>query len=518
MTASSSSGPGRGGPPGASSRDGPRLSIPPGQAGAAALLSRLTGGARPVETHISAVFVGPDRALKMRKAVNLGFLDFTTPEARRRYAKRELALNAPAAPTLYRAVHGIPDPADRLLPADDPAAVEWAVEMAPVPPGAFLDAVAARGGIDAGMGDALGDVAVALRGTYPPVAAPPEPVEAFRKVLRGNARAALVSGLDRGRVIAWRRAAEAWLRRLAPVLRARVAEGRVRRCHGDLHLGNLLLLDGRPTPFDALEFDEELATIDTGYDLAFLLADLLRRCGRGAACRVLSRAIGVGGDAGLVAGLPLWLSTRAMIRAHCLARMEGQGEGAAGFLGDAEAALRPPPPRLIAVGGLQGTGKTVLSRALAPHFGALPGALHLRTDEIRKRLAGVPPETPLPPEAYTEASSDAVHRALFEDAALALRGGHSVIADAAFLDPARRAGIEAVAQEAGLPFTGLWLEAPLDLLRARVAARRGDASDATVAVLERAASWPHGAVSWNRIDASGDPLATALAATQAQSC
>jgi hypothetical protein len=494
------------------------LTIPAGQAAAAALLARLTGGTAPVETHISAVFVGPDRVLKLKKAVNLGFLDFTRPEARRRYAERELALNAPAAPEIYRAVHGIPAAADRLIPPDDPAAVEWAVEMAPVPPGDFLDALAARGGLDGPMLDALADVAVALRGSYGPPVSAADPVARFDAVLRGNARAALEAGLDLLRVLRWRRQSGRWLRRLAPLLRARAAEGRIRRCHGDLHLGNLLLWKGRPTPFDALEFDEELASIDTGYDLAFLLADLMRRCGRAAACRVLGRAVGVGDDAGLTAALPLWLSTRAMIRAHCLARLPGGMEGGLAFLADAEDALAPPPPRLIAVGGLQGTGKTRLARALAPRFGAAPGALHLRSDEIRKRLAGIPPERPLPPAAYTEAASAAVHAALFEEAAMALRGGHAVVLDAAFLDPTRREGAEAVARATGVPFCGLWLEAPLETLRARIAARRGDASDATPAVLEYAAAQPLGAMGWHRIDASADPLAAALEAAQLQLC
>ncbi|WP_043838138.1 AAA family ATPase [Muricoccus aerilatus] len=493
------------------------MTIPAAQAPAASLLARLTGAERPVETHISAVFVGRERVLKLRKAVSLGFLDFSEPAARRRFAERELALNAPAAPDLYRAVHGIPAGADRLIAPDDPAAVEWAVEMAPVSADAFLDAVAARGGIDEAMADALGDAVVALRGTYPPGDAG-DVVRAMDAVLRGNARAALASGLDPSRVIAWRRAAGRTLRAVAPVLRARAAEGRVRRCHGDLHLGNLVLWQGRPTAFDALEFDEELATIDTGYDLAFLIADLLRRCGRPTACRVLARAVAVRDDAGLVAGLPLWLSTRAMIRAHCLARMEGQGEGAHAFLGDAEAYLRPPAPQLVAVGGLPGTGKTRLGRALAPRFGAAPGALHLRTDEIRKRLAGLPPETHLPPEAYTAAASDAVHAALFKEAGAALRGGHSVIADAAFLDPARREGVEAVARECGVPFAGFWLEAPIEVLRTRVDARRGDASDATREVLDYAASHPVGRIGWARLDASSEPLPAALAALGLPMC
>jgi predicted kinase len=163
------------------------------------------------------------------------------------------------------------------------------------------------------------------------------------------------------------------------------------------------------------------------------------------------------------------------------------------------------------VGGLPGTGKSRLARAIAPRLGAAPGALVLRSDEIRKRRHGVAPEQRLPDSAYAEAESLAVHAELFAAAEAAARAGHAVVADAAFLDPAHRAGIAAAAARAGVPFAGLWLEAPLALLRARVAARRGDASDATEAVLEHAAQAPLGDIDWLRLDAATDPIPGALA-------
>ncbi|WP_426957829.1 AAA family ATPase [Muricoccus radiodurans] len=489
------------------------MTVPAEQAAAAALLARLTGSDAPVETHVSAVFVGRDRVLKLKKAVNLGFLDFTAPEARRRYAERELELNAPAAPGLYRAVHGIPAGADRLVPADDPRSREWVLEMAPFPPEDVLDAVAAAGGITPAMQDALGDAFAALSAACPVVPDVDAPAR-FAAVLRGNARAALSAGLPAQRVVAWRRAAEATRRRLAPFLARRAGQGFLRRGHGDLHLGNVVLWTGRPTAFDALEFDEALATIDTGYDLAFLLADLLRRCGRDAANRVMNRAIARTGDTELVTALPLWLSTRALIRAHCLARLPDAQEMAHAFLSDAESHLGPAPPRIVAIGGLQGTGKTHLARRLAPILGAAPGALHLRTDEIRKRLAGLPPETGLPAEAYSPENSALVHDLLFAQAESAARAGHAVVTDATFLNPAMRAGIEASAARAGVPFTGLWLEAPRDILRARLDARQGDASDATAAVMEAAARVEVGTITWPRLDAAADPLQAALSLAQ----
>ncbi|HEY4251444.1 MAG TPA: AAA family ATPase, partial [Roseomonas sp.] len=368
-----------------------------------------------------------------------------------------------------------------------------------------LDAVAARGGLDGALLDAVADAVVAMHAAAPvAVAAAPA---AMAKVLDGNRDAALAAGLDADAVDGWAAAARAALAKAAPLLAARAGQGRLRRCHGDLHLGNLCLLDGRPAPFDALEFDEALATIDTGYDLAFLLMDLDRRAGRAAANRVLNRYAACSGDAGFLGALPLFLSLRALIRAHVEARKGGDG---AAYLAAARRYLSPAPPRLVGIGGLQGTGKSRLARLLAPGLGAAPGALVLRTDEIRKRRAGVAFEQRLPPEAYAPAESRAVHDALFMAAAAALAAGHAVVADAVWLDPAMRAQLEAVAARGGAPFEGIWLQAPIAVLRARIAARRGDASDADAAVLDHAAQADSGPLTWHRLDASGDPLPAAL--------
>ncbi|MBO1074236.1 AAA family ATPase [Roseomonas marmotae] len=482
------------------------MSIPPGQSEAAALLARLTGDDSPVETHISAVFVGRGRALKLKKAVNLGFLDFTALPERERFCRRELALNAPAAPGLYRAVHPLTRDADGALALGGAGSPEeWVLEMAELPPDGFLDGLAARGGLDAPLQDALADRLHALHAALPPVSGWDAAGE-MRRVVEGNRDAAHAVGLPAAAVDAWAGAALAELDRLAPALAARAAAGQVRRCHGDLHLGNWVMWRGEPVPFDALEFDEVLATIDIGYDLAFLLTDLDQRVGRGAANRVLNRYLARGADIGLLAGLPFWMSVRALIRAHCLQRMNGSGQPR---LEAARSYLHRPPARMLAVGGLPGSGKSRLARALAPGLGAAPGALVLRSDEIRKRQHGAAPEQRLPPDAYGAAASAAVHDELFAMAEAAARAGHSVIADAAFLDPAMRAGIEEAARRAGVPFAGFWLEAPLEVLEARVAARIGDASDADVAVLKRAAAAGAGAVVWMPLDATQDCLAAA---------
>ena len=480
------------------------MSIPPEQAETAGLLRRLAGAA-PVETHISAVFLGADTVWKLRKAVRLSFLDFSALAERHRTALREFELNAAAAPGLYRDVVPVvrrPDGTLALGGAGE--AVDWVVRMARVPAGDFLENRLSSG-LDAALLDALGDSVAAWHAALPPV--DKDQAAALPGVVAGNARAALNAGLKPDRVEAWRAGALAALAALAGWLRGRTAAGFVRRAHGDLHVGNICVWQGRPVPFDALEFDEDLATIDLGYDLAFLLIDLNVRAGRPAANRVLNRYVARTGDVGLLAGLPAFLSLRAMVRAHVEAR-SGHGAAAARYLEAALAFLNPPPPVVVAVGGLPGTGKSTLARALAPELGAAPGALVLRSDEIRKRRHGLAPEQRLPPSAYAEPVSRAVMAELWQGVREAVAAGHAAIADATFLDPADRG---AVARAAGSArFLGAWLQAPLAVLERRVAARSGDASDADVAVLRRAAAAGAGAGDWLAVDAG--EAAAALAA------
>ena len=456
-----------------------------------AFLAGITGQG-VVETHISKVFLGVTEALKMKKAVALGFLDFSALDDRERLLRRELELNAPHAPGLYLDVVPVTRGAQGLALGGEGVVVEWVLRMARLPADAFLDVCAPLEG--AGL-DALADAVVALH-----EAAPLRRAGDPATVLRGNVEAALSAGLPARAVRHWADLAEARRAVLAPWLAGRSAFQR--RCHGDLHLGNLCLMNGRPVPFDALEFDEDLASIDTGYDLAFLLMDLDQRWGRPAANRVMNRYIARSGDVAMLRGMPLWFSLRAMIRAHVTA---SRGQDGAPLLAAAIAYLAPAPPRLVAIGGLQGTGKSTLARALAPELGAAPGALVLRSDEVRKRRAGVAPETPLPGTNYSTAESDAVFAQVRHDAMSALAAGHAVIVDAVFLRPAEREAIAAL--DPG--FVGLWLDAPLPLLRARIAARAGDASDATITVLDATAAHDPGHIAWSRIDAVSDAEAAA---------
>ena len=476
------------------------MTIPPDQAEVVRFLTRLSG-AKPKQTHISAVFVGPDTAYKLKKAVRKSFLDFTTIQQRHHFLQRELELNRPNAPGIYRDVAAVVRRADGSLDIGDREAdaVDWVLRMAPVPADDFLDEVAQRHGLTPALLDALGDCVARYHGRLPPVAGW-DSAAALLRITRGNAESALAAGLPVALVEAWQQGMTAAIEARAGWLASRAAEGFVRRCHGDLHLGNLCLWEGAPVAFDALEFDEAMATIDTAYDLGFLLMDLDQRVGRPAANRVMNRYVARTGDAAATGGLPMFMSQRAMIRAHVLAATDRR-EQADPYLQAAAEYLKPRPASVLAIGGLQGTGKSTLARRIAPELGPAPGALVLRSDELRKRLRGVAPEARLPQEAYSEASNSAVNKALIELAHTAAAGGHSVIVDSTFLDPAMRRSLADAMTEASVPFKGVWLQAPLPILEQRVAAREGDASDATVAVLRRSAANDPGAGDWIAIDA-----------------
>lgn len=470
------------------------------------------GGVRRIDTHISAVFLAGDRAYKLKRAVAFPYLDFSTAERRRTACEAELAVNRRTAPDLYVETRPIVRRSGRLaFGIAGEAEVDRVVVMRRFADDGLWDARVAAGSIRNSDVVQLADAVAAFHD-----AAEPTPnyggVRELHWTADGN-RVDLQKIFPSADVDALARNTRAWIERLAPVVARRAAQGSVRRCHGDLHLRNIATIDGRPIPFDAIEFDDRISCIDTLFDLAFLLADWLRVAHPDFACLTLSRYLGRRPDEAGLAVLPLFLSLRAAIKAKTRAAAGAAGEAAACFA-MADGFLHPPPARLIAIGGLSGTGKSALSLALAVGIGAAPGAVVLRSDVERKRLAGLPPETPLPRSAYTREASRDVYASLHARAGTALAAGHSVILDAVYADPAERAAAAHVADAAGTPFDGIWLDCPEDIRLARVAARVGDASDADGEIV-RAQSERIGFVAdWRSIDASrmpGDTLDAARA-------
>jgi aminoglycoside phosphotransferase family enzyme/predicted kinase len=461
---------------------------------------------RVIETSISWVFLYPDKALKLKKPVDFGFLDFTAPEKRRWAAGRELEFNRVTAPGIYRAVRAIVRRKDGGFALDgEGEVVDWALEMRRFDEKAVLSEQPSV--VQGDFAEGLGRLIARMHGSAAPGRRGGGSA-GLGEVAASNAcqLRSLSGALGRDEVERVIAATDAALDACSPLLDRRLAAGLVRRCHGDLHLGNILLEDGQPVLFDCIEFNDALSEIDVLYDLSFLLMDLGFRGQAGGANRVLNgwldeaaRSFGDTQWAGLGC-LELFQSIRAAVRSHVCAHA-GDLVMARRYLAAAEAHLQPASPVLVAVGGLSGSGKSTLARALASELPPCPGAVVLRTDEIRKRLWRRAPTDRLPPEAYSREASEAVYATMLEVAAACLAARWPVILDAVFLHPRERAATEALASRAEVRFAGIWLDASPDILRARVAGRRDDASDADLKVLEGQLARDPGHIAWTRRDA-----------------
>lgn len=473
------------------------------------LLARDGATVGRVDTHLSILLLGDGLALKLKRAVKLPFVDFTDAEHRLAVCERELALNRRTAPQMYRAVRRITRRADGGLELDGPGPlVDSYVEMRRFKGEDLFAEMAAADRLTPVLMDRLARQIAAF---HPDAEAGPTEhgADRLRGILdlsrTGLAETAVFApadcaGLQEALLTRWQRHREA--------LDARAGQGKVRRCHGDLHLGNICLFEGAPTPFDCLEFDEELATVDVLYDLAFLLMDLWHRGHGRLANLCLNRYLDATGDEGGLALLPFFMALRAAIRAQVLALQAKSAPGPAaaqaqGYFALARRLLDEGAPRLVAVGGLSGSGKSTLAGLLAPQIGPPPGARVLSSDRLRKGHFGVAAETRLPEAAYGPDVSQTIYRALCDRAAAVLQGGWSVVADAVFDRPADRAAI-ASARPAGVLFSGLWLQAPAELLAQRVSARRNDPSDATPAVVHEQSRRLGEVIDWPAIPAAGD--------------
>ena len=465
-----------------------------------------------IETHISIVFLVDNRVYKLKRAVRFSYLDYSTVALREACCRKELALNRRTAPELYLGVHAITRDADGRLAVDgNGSAIDWIVAMRRFSDDALFDTLAKEGKLTLSLISELADRIAAFHEAEMPVHGQGGSA-AMRDTIAGNRDNLLrhCPPLDGASAEALDAASLASLTRLGPLLDQRQGEGKVRRCHGDLHLRNVCLFEGRPTLFDCIEFNDTLACIDVLYDLAFLLMDLVHRGLAAHANLACNRYLDMTGDIGGLAALPLFMSVRAAVRAHVLASQDqGRDPGpsaaeARSYLALARAMLQEHRPVLIAVGGLSGTGKSSLARALASSIPPAPGARMIRSDVLRKRLAHVAPETRLPPDAYGAAASEQVYRAITEQAAAALAAGYSAIADATYLRAEERNAIAEVARRAGVPFHGLWLEASQQLLEQRIDARRHDASDADRSVLAFQKNLDTGRIDWHRVDTNGD--------------
>lgn len=475
-----------------------------------------------IDTHGAVVFLAGQRVYKIKRAVKYPYLDFSTLEKRKAAVEAEVAANKPFAPQLYVGTIAVVRRADGTLAlGGEGEAIEWALVMRRFDENATLDRVAEREGIDDGLARSLGEAVAAAHRNAPAFPAA-DWIEALGRFV-DDETTALCSAPDvipAPHGIALGEALRSALARIGPLLFSRGDAGYVRHGHGDLHLRNVALIDGKPVLFDALEFDPVVASGDVLYDLAFLLMDLVDRELDRAANLVLNRYLVAAGDDGhldALAALPFFLALRAAIRARvALDKRKVVGkherpsavEEARNYAALAAKLIAPAPPRLIAVGGLSGTGKTTVAAGVAPAVLPPPGAVHLRSDIERKRLAGVGELERLPASAYTPEASEQIYARLNTLARRVLAAGHSAVIDAVFARPGERAAAEAVAKEAGVAFAGVWLDLPLDERVKRVSARTGDASDAGPEVARSQEAYDPGEIRWRRLTAAGSPHET----------
>lgn len=481
-------------------------------------------GAGPVvriDTHVSTIFLIGERAYKLKRAVRFSYLDFSTVPLREASARAELRLNARTAPDIYLGVRSIARDADGSLAFDGAGdVVDWVVEMTRFDEAAVFDRMSDRGALDDALATKL---AIAIATFHQSAERTPEigGRASIEIEIDGNESnlalvpPALFPAATRVELVRrWR----IELERHGALLDARAVAGKVRRCHGDLHLRNIVLWHGRPTLFDCIEFSDHLSCIDVLYDLAFLLMDLVHRGEHERANLIFNTYLDCGDESCGIVALPLLMSLRAAIRAHTgVAGANAQRDRTLRAAGLVEARayldlalhlLRDETPRLIAIGGLSGSGKTTLARALGAKIGRVPGARTIHTDAVRKRLFGVARTTRLDASAYTPAVSDRVYRSQRDATATTLREGWSTIVDGVFARPRDRAAIEETARLTGIPFVGLWLTATDDILRKRVDERRGDMSDATLAIVETQRHAETSDIEWTEIDGGGTPAET----------
>jgi predicted kinase/aminoglycoside phosphotransferase family enzyme len=490
------------------------MKIPAAQAEAVAFLSQLTGSP-PIETAGSFLFPGGGDVFKLRKAVERPLADWRARRTRRAAALWELAVAG--APGLYRGARAVlRAPRGGLTLAedaapDDPAAIDWVLQLGDIPQADFATAMTGSDAPDGRQLDLIADAIVALQARIAPPSdgVPPEgATEALRLLALTIIRLALEAGLPQPPVMDWAGPTLTRLEAASALLDSRAAAGLARPGHGNLHLGNIarwkydwVLLDPRPA-------DPANGAPDIAWDLAPLLVELEAKVSRVAANRLLSRVIARTGDTGQLALLPLLMSLRAMQFATDLAARDA--DKAAAYFRLAGLYHAAAPAVVVAIGGLPGVGKTTLARALAPGLGVGPGAVVLRADEIRKRLAGLAPEERLDPPADADLARQA-HATLAAQVRQAAAGGHAVVADATFLDLGDRAAIRQAAADAGVPFVGLWLDAALPALQTRLARRAFDASDSTIDMLRAANLANPGALDWQRVDAAAEEPALAAA-------
>ena len=466
-------------------------------------------GVRMVETHISWVFLTGTQAYKIKKPVDFGFLDFSTLEKRRFFCEEELRLNRRLAPDIYLSVLPITGQPSHPNLGGSGRAFEYTVKMRQFDEAALGDRLARNGKLMPEHVDRLAEALAAFHGQAARSTATdshglPETIQKAAEDNFSHIHASSETSDERDQLdelFVW---TGKEYERLRERLWARKRAGFVRECHGDLHLGNLVLIGERLIPFDCIEFSENLRWIDVISEIAFLAMDLEVKGYKPLAFRLLNRYLEITGDYAGLDLLDYYRVYRALVRAkiarltQAQSRKEDERKALAAqyrsYVDYAEKASRLRRPILLITHGFSGSGKSHLAALIAE---GLP-AVHLRSDIERKRLTGFGSYEATRSEPgqgiYTEEMTRLTYDRLLDTAKRLLSAGWSVIVDATFLELRYRRAQRALAKEAGAGFLILDAQAPIDLLRRRIQARleRGaDPSEANIAVLERQLEHDH---------------------------
>ena len=445
---------------------------------------------RHVETHISHVFLTGEVAYKIKKPIRLPFLDFSTRTLRKKFCQRELELNSRFAPALYERVVSICQTKEGLAFGDEGEAVEYAVRMKQFDDGDLFSERLASGNLTREQILAMTDQIISFQRS---ARVTPEywSYDAVENVMLDNfqiCRDSCPTVLSHATLAATLDLCREGLKKNQQLIENRRLT-HVKELHGDLHLGNMCLFEGKPLMFDGIEFSEAYACCDEWADTAFFVMDLMFQRQEGWATTVINRVLEQTDDFGGLPLLNLYIAYRAMVRAkvNCL-KLTGEAGSreeltahARGHLALANRVLTPQETPVIVVAGLSGSGKTTLARALTEPL----GALHIRSDVVRKHLLGIPLLQQAGSEAYQSQTNRLTYAGLIERARCAAATGRPIILDAVFGNQETRDAARLFAEACGLPWIGLWCEVSPEVARARLRTRRGDASDADEEVFQK---------------------------------
>lgn len=459
------------------------------------MLSRESGqSVELIETHLSWVLLTPVYAYKLKKPVRLPFVDFSSVLARKHFCEEELRLNRRFAPSIYLDVLPVRGPrgAPRLGGANSRAPIDHVVRMRRFAQSSLMRNLLVAGGLEPVWLDGLANRLARWHAEAPasPSSAWGSPARIVRSV--ADVLASLQARRDDPRHSRLRDWLDTQASALQSALVQRQRDGFVRECHGDLHMGNVALIEGELAPFDGIEFDPGLRWIDVMSDVAFLTMDLKAHGRADLAHRFLDGWLQRSGDHAGLKVLRFYEVYRALVRAMTsgLGKPSSAAESMPDYLARAAEWATSPrdhSARLLITHGLSGSGKSTVAAQLLRSA----GAIRIRSDVERKRLFGLAPleqSTALGLDIYTEQATNDTFESLRQRARVALQAGYPVIVDAAFLQRDERRKFQALAAERQVPFTILDCQASMSTLRHRVAARaaaRADASEADMAVLAR---------------------------------